>query len=129
MGEKGKDEGIDPTRIESAIVEIRNQRVILDSDLAKLYGVETKRLNEQVKLNTAKFGEGYAFRLTKEEFDALKSQSATSNPGRGGRRYPPWAFTEHRVAEQPPEYKTKKPDQVEYDLPMGCVWFVGSAVG
>ena len=84
-------------QVESAIVEIRNQRVILDSDLAALYGVETKRLNERVKRNTDRFGEKYVFRLSKEEFGALRSQSATSNEGRGGRRVPPWAFTEHGV--------------------------------
>jgi hypothetical protein len=97
MNEKGESGAIEPTRIESSIIEVRNQRVILDSDLAGLYGVETKRLNEQVKRNAAKFDDGYAFRLTKEEVDDLRSQSATSNQGRGGRRYPPWAFTEHGV--------------------------------
>ncbi len=84
-------------RVESSIVKVREQRVILDADLARLYGVETKRLNEQVKRNAAKFGDAYVFRLTKQEHDALKSQSATSKPGRGGTRYPPWAFTEHGV--------------------------------
>lgn len=87
------------TRIESIILELRGERVILDSDLADLYGVETKRLNEQVKRNAGRFGDKYAFRLTQQEFGALRSQSATSktSTGRGGRRYSPWAFTEYGV--------------------------------
>lgn len=83
-------------RIESAIVEVRGERVILDSDLAQIYGVETRQLNQQVKRNAERFGDKYAFQLTKEEFDCLRSQSVISK-GRGGRRYPPWAFTEHGV--------------------------------
>ena len=83
--------------VESAILEIRGERVILDADLAALYGVATKRLNEQVKRNADRFGDRYAFQLTKKEFDALRSQAATSKRGRGGRRYPPWAFTEYGV--------------------------------
>lgn len=86
-----------PDQIESAIIELRGERVILDYDLAALYGVETKRLNQQVSRNTDRFGERYCFQLTKKEFDALRLQSATSKSGRGGRRYPPWAFTEHGV--------------------------------
>lgn len=87
------------TRIESTILELRGERVILDADLAALYGVETKRLNEQVKRNASRFGDKYAFRLMQHEFDALRSQSATSktHPGKGGRRYPPWVFTEYGV--------------------------------
>jgi hypothetical protein len=75
---------------------VRGRRVMLDEDLAALFGVETKRLNEQVRRNESRFG-GYAFRLEANEFAALKSQDATSNAGPGGRRYPPWAFTEHGV--------------------------------
>lgn len=85
------------TALVATIVEIRGERVILDNDLAEVYGVETKRLNEQVKRNAVKFGEKYAFQLTRDEHEALRSQSATSKTGRGGRRYPPWAFTEHGV--------------------------------
>lgn len=86
-------------QIERYIVEVRGERVLLDSDLASLYGVATKRLNEQVKRNATRFGDQYAFRLSEEEFEALRSQSAASNKasGRGGRRYPPWAFTEYGV--------------------------------
>lgn len=69
---------------------------MLDDDLAKLFGVLTARLNEQVKRNAGKFGEDFAFQLTDAEFSNLKSQNATST-SHGGRRKPPWAFTEHGV--------------------------------
>ncbi|MCP3956903.1 MAG: ORF6N domain-containing protein [bacterium] len=85
-------------RIASQIYLIRDQKVMLDSDLAALYGVMTGRLNEQVKRNQRRFPEDFAFRLTREEFGALMSQNAISNRGRGGRRKPPWAFTEQGVA-------------------------------
>jgi len=65
---------------------VRRQKVIFDADLAQLYGVATKRLNEQVKRNKERFPEDFVFQLTKEEYAALRSQSATSNSGRGGRR-------------------------------------------
>ncbi len=82
--------------IETRILLIRGQRVILDSDLARLYGVTSKRLNEQVKRNLERFPEDFAFQLTAKEYKVfLKSQFATSNGGRGGRRSPPRAFTEH----------------------------------
>ncbi|MFY9459425.1 ORF6N domain-containing protein [uncultured Aquabacterium sp.] len=79
------------------IVTVRSQRVIVDADLAALYGVETKRFNEAVKRNAAKFPADFMLTLTTEEFSALRSQFATSNdsPGRGGRRYTPRVFTEH----------------------------------
>ncbi len=73
---------------------IRGQRVMLDSDLAKVYGVATKRLKEQFKRNRNRFPEDFAFQLTPLEFAALRSQIATSNI-RGGTRYCPLAFTEH----------------------------------
>ena len=79
-----------------AIRTVRGERVVLDGALATFFGTETKRLNEQVKRNAEKF-EGYAFQLTEAEFAALRSQDATAKPGRGGRRSPPWAFTEHGV--------------------------------
>jgi hypothetical protein len=85
-------------QIQWAIHVIRGQRVVLDSDLAALYGVPTKRLNEQVSRNPDRFPEDFAFRLTAREFAHLKSQIATSKAGRGGRRRPPWAFTELGVA-------------------------------
>ena len=81
--------------IAQAIVFLRGQRVLLDADLATLYDVTTKRFNEQVKRNLDRFPEDFMFQLTEEEFAALRSQFATSNVGRGGRRYLPYAFTEH----------------------------------
>jgi hypothetical protein len=70
---------------------------MLDMDLAELYEVQTKRLNEQVRRNADRFPEDFMFQLTDEEWESLRSQIATSNKGRGGRRYPPLAFTEHGV--------------------------------
>jgi len=67
----------------------------LDSDLAELYSVETRRLNEQVRRNIDKFPEDFMFQLTKKEFEYLKSQIATSSSGWGGRRKLPLVFTEH----------------------------------
>src|SRR5438128_10328430 len=79
--------------IETAIHLIRGQRVMLDSDLAQIYGVSTKRLLEQVKRNRKRFPRDFAFQLKREELTNLRSQIATSSYG--GRRYLPWAFTEH----------------------------------
>ena len=110
-------------KIAPLIHEIRGERVILDADLARIYGVTTKRLNEQAKRNADRFPEDFAFELSKEEWETLRSQNATSNyaslanrsqnatlksptgsnlrsqivtsKGRGGRRYLPHAFTQH----------------------------------
>jgi hypothetical protein len=81
--------------LESHIVILRGEKVILDSDLAKLYGVPVKRLNEQVKRNVDRFPEDFMFRLSAREYESLRSQIAASKAGRGGRRYLPQAFTEH----------------------------------
>lgn len=85
--------------ISLSIAALRGQRVILDSELAALYGVETKRFNEAVKRNTARFPSDFMFQLTAEEFDSLRSQIATLNTtasGRGQhRKYLPYVFTEH----------------------------------
>ncbi|MBD5242366.1 MAG: ORF6N domain-containing protein [Barnesiella sp.] len=90
------DQSIIPIRIESLIHIIREQQVMLDSDLARLYGVETKVLNQAVKRNIQRFPEDFMFQLTKEE--CLRSQIVTSNGGRGGSRYIPYVFTENGVA-------------------------------
>jgi hypothetical protein len=83
-------------RVERAILILRGRRVILDSDLAALYGASAKRLNEQVKRNAERFPADFAFRLTPAEFETLRSQFATSKlERRGGRRTLPTAFTEH----------------------------------
>ena len=81
--------------VESRILIFRHHRVILDSDLAELYGVPVKRLNEQVKRNRERFPADFMFRLNAKEYEVLRSQSATSKETRGGRRYLPYAFTEH----------------------------------
>jgi hypothetical protein len=82
-------------RIERAILMVRERKVMLDGDLALIYGVTTKRLNEQFRRNRARFPADFAFRLSAEEFEILRSQFATSSSNWGGRRYPPYAFTEH----------------------------------
>ena len=87
--------------VDKRILVIRGQKTMIDADLAELYGVPTKRLNEQVKRNLRRFPEDFMFQLNREELAALRSQFATSNdqaatsPGRGGRRYAPRVFTEH----------------------------------
>jgi len=81
--------------IKEAIFEIRGEKVILDSDLAALYGVETRRLNEQIKRNISRFPPDFMFQLSQEEFESLKSHFAISKMGRGGRRKLPYVFTEH----------------------------------
>ena len=87
------------TRVEDvthAILVLRSQRVILDRELAAIYGVTTKRLNEQVKRNAERFPEDFMFQLTSEETELSRSQFATLKPGRGQNiKYRPYAFTEH----------------------------------
>ena len=123
--EKVETASIQPVeQIESLIITVRGKQVILDRDLARLYGVETRRINEQVKRNIERFPEDFMFQLSKEEFENWKSQIATSNEdevltsqiatsnadpstlrsqiatsnGRGGQRYLPYAFTENGIA-------------------------------
>ncbi|WP_433834551.1 ORF6N domain-containing protein [Flavobacterium anhuiense] len=84
--------------ISNKISFIRGQKVMLDFDLALLYGVETKRLNEQVKRNLSRFPEDFMFQLTENEYVSLRSQFATLKKGRGEhQKYLPFAFTEHGV--------------------------------
>jgi len=82
-------------RIETKILFVRGHRVLLDADLAELYGVETRRLNEQVRRNLERFPEDFMFQLNAEEYAILISQFATSKAGRGGPRKQPLVFTEH----------------------------------
>jgi len=104
-------ETLNNEHLEPLIVAIRGHRVVLDADLARLYGVDTKRFNEAFKRNRDRFPADFAFQLTAEEFAELRSQIATSSSqppdslednrsqfatgSHGGRRYLPWAFTEH----------------------------------
>lgn len=84
--------------VEQVIYLIRNQKVIIDNDLAVLYGVETKNLNKAVKRNLERFPIDFMFQLEKEEWERLRFQIGTSKGGRGGKRYMPYAFTEEGVA-------------------------------
>src|SRR5580692_1223204 len=84
--------------IERQIHVIRGYRVMLDSDLAELYQVPTKVLNQAVRRNFDRFPSDFMFQLNEEELEGLRSQIVTSKVGRGGRRYTPYAFTEHGVA-------------------------------
>jgi len=86
-----------PVSIEPLIRVIRGQQVILDADLAPLYGIETKRLKEQVNRNLSRFPDDFMFKLSTSELSSLRSQFATSNK-RGGTRYAPYAFTESGIA-------------------------------
>jgi hypothetical protein len=95
MGKKDKSLTIPDEVVMNKIYLIRNHRVMLDDDLAELYQVETRRLNEQVKRNIERFPEDFMFQLTEQEWENLKSQNATSSWG--GRRKLPSAFTEHGV--------------------------------
>ena len=82
-------------KVAAKILILRNQKIILDSDLAELYGVPVKQLNQQIKRNADRFPQDFLFTLTKAEDESLRSQTVTSKTGRGGRRYLPYAFTEH----------------------------------
>lgn len=84
--------------IEKRIFVVRGRQVMLDEDLADLYGVETRVLVQQVKRNAKRFPADFMFQLTKAEAGVLRSQIVISNDGRGGRRYAPYVFTEQGVA-------------------------------
>ncbi|MNQ67413.1 ORF6N domain protein [compost metagenome] len=79
------------------IDELRGLKVMLDSDLAELYGVETKVLNQSIRRNIERFPNDFMFELTAEEWESLRSQFVTSKKGRGGRTYLPHVFTEHGI--------------------------------
>jgi hypothetical protein len=89
---------LEPDVIAQRIFIVRGQKVMLDSHLAELYQVDVKRLNEQVRRNSARFPIDFMFQLTKEEAQNLKSQIATSSSAHGGKRKPSFVFTEHGVA-------------------------------
>jgi hypothetical protein len=99
MAKKSKSfRSVSVTEIEQAIHVVRGHRVMLDSDLARLYRVTTSALNQAVKRNPERFPGDFAYQLTTQEFADLKSQIVISKSGRGGRRKSPWVFTEHGVA-------------------------------
>ena len=104
--------------IKKLIYDIRGKQVMLDSDLAKLYQVETKRINEAVKNNIDKFPDRYAFKITLEEYNNLRSKISTSslNNNYGGRRYRPYVFTEQGVAMLATILKSKIAIQVSINI-------------
>jgi len=102
-------------RIEQAILLIRKQEVMLDADLAALYGVETKALVQAVKRNLERFPEDFMFQLSRDEFSILRSQSVTSSDW-GGRRYPPYAFTEQGVAMLSSVLRSQRAVQVNIEI-------------
>jgi len=102
-------------RIERAIHVIREQKVILDADLAELYEVETKALVRAVKRNLDRFPDDFMFLLTAEEFEILRCQSGTSSQW-GGRRYPPYAFTEQGVAMLSSVLRSARAVQVNIEI-------------
>jgi hypothetical protein len=90
--------GLAPAGLERRIHEIRGHNVLLDEDLAEMYGVEVRSLNQAVRRNPARFPADFMLRLTSAETEHLRSQSVISRSGHGGRRHPPLAFTEQGVA-------------------------------
>ena len=103
-------------QIEQAIMVVRGQRVLLDDELARLYRVTTKALNQAVKRNAERFPADCAFPMTRQEFTALKSQIVTSSFGHGGRRYHPWVFTEHGVAMLSSVLRSREAAQVNVEI-------------
>lgn len=101
-----------PEGVERLILQVRGQRVLLDADLAELYGVATRRLNEQVSRNLERFPDDFMFRLTHAEWSDLKSQVATSSEGHGGRRKLPRVFTEQGVAMLSSVLKSRRAAEV-----------------
>src|SRR3984885_4847219 len=82
-------------KVDSRILVLRGQKVILDTDIAELYGVGVRQLNQQVKRNAKRFPPAFRFQLSAQEFKILRSQNVISSSGHGGTRYRPYAFTEH----------------------------------
>jgi len=102
--------------IKSKIYFIRSQKVMLDRDLAELYGVETKYLKRQVKRNIVRFPDDFTFELTKEEFKEWRSQFVTSKEDKQGLRYAPYAFTEDGVAQLSTVLKSERAIKVNIQI-------------
>jgi len=102
--------------IQNMIYEIRGQKVMLDSDLAQLYEIETKALNRAVKRNIERFPDFFMFQLTEDEFNSLRCQIGTSNETRGGRRFLPYVFTEHGVLMLSSVLNSKKAISVNIEI-------------
>jgi hypothetical protein len=121
----GQKSMIPAERIDRSILLIRSHKVMLDADLAELYGVETKALNRAVKRNLNRFPEDFMFQLTADEFENLKyhigtsnlkSQFAISSSGWGGRRHPPYVFTEQGVAMLSSVLRSKRAVRVNIEI-------------
>jgi phage regulator Rha-like protein len=106
---------VPPERIERSILLIHSHKVMLDADLATLYGVETKQLIQAVKRNIFRFPSDFMFQLNKEEFENLRSHFGASSRW-GGRRYPPYAFTEQGVAMLSSVLRSKRAVQVNIEI-------------
>ncbi len=103
-------------RIQRAIRELRGHKVMLDADLAALYGVQTRELVQAVKRNAARFPADFMFRFAPSEVASLRSQSVISNGGRGGRRTAPYAFTEQGVAMLSSVLRTRRAVRVNIEI-------------
>jgi ORF6N domain len=103
-------------RIERSILLIRGHKVMLDADLAELYGVETRVLLQAVSRNQKRFPEDFMFQMSKEEYELLRSQIVISKKGRGGRRYLPYAFTEQGVAILSSILRSERAVQVNIEI-------------
>ena len=104
------------TNIEDCIYNIRGQQVMLDSDIAAFFDVDTKRINEQMKRNKARFPEDFCFQLNSLEFKTLKSQNATSNIGRGGKQKLPFVYTEHGIIALAGVLKSETADKMSVEI-------------
>jgi phage regulator Rha-like protein len=102
--------------VQGRILVIRNRQVMLDEDLAELYRVETKDLTRAVRRNKDRFPDDFMFQLTKEEFASLRLQTGASKEGRGGRRYPPFVFTEQGVAMLSSVLRSKRAVAVNIEI-------------
>ena len=102
--------------IEDCIYNIRGQQVMLDSDIADFFDVDTKRINEQMKRNKARFPEDFCFQLNSLEFKTLKSQNATSNIGRGGKQKLPFVYTEHGIIALAGVLKSETADKMSVEI-------------
>jgi hypothetical protein len=118
-----------PAHVERKILLLRGERVMLDADLAVLYGVETRALVQAVKRNASRFPPDFMFQLTAEEAAILRSQTVISSSGHGGRRNLPYAFTEHGVAMLSAVLRSRRAVQVSIEIVRAFVRLRAMLVG
>ena len=116
MAKKNTSQRLPAKQLEQAIHVIRGQRVMLDSDLARLYGVTTAALNQAVKRNAERFPEDFAYQLARQEFTSLISQNVISKSSPGGTTKRPWVFTEHGVAMLSSVLRSPRAVQVNIEI-------------